>query len=437
MTSSNIERRISESDMSPFQVMAVGICLVINMLDGFDVLAIAFAAPEIAKDWDLSPARLGILFSAGLAGMMLGSIFLAPQADRYGRRAIILACLVIVSIGMLASAAAQSLNQLLALRLLTGIGVGAMLPGINTMVAEYSSDKRRQLAISLLQTGYPLGAIFAGVISAFLIAKFGWRSVFVFGGMLSIIMLPLVYLRLPESLDFLLNARPPGALQRINSLLGKLGHETVASLPEQVKTEKRQSPARELLSSTYIVRTVCICGTFVVMMSTWYFVVNWTPKILVDSGMSLDVGISGGLLLSIGGVIGGLLLGYLSSRFAIRRLVATFMLIGAVAMVVFGQLASPLSVMLIVTFIIGFCLAGGMIGIYAIVPDLFPARIRTAGTGWAIGIGRVGAVLGPYVAGLMIGAGWERALYYFVLATPLLLSSILVLRVPSSQPGES
>lgn len=437
MTAATIERRISEGEMSPFQIMAVGICLVINMLDGFDVLAIAFAAPEIAKDWDLSPDRLGVLFSAGLAGMMIGSILLAPQADRYGRRAIILVCLVIVSIGMLASAAAQTLTQLLILRFFTGVGVGAMLPGINTMVAEYSSDRRRQLAISLLQTGYPLGAIFAGIISAFLIAEFGWRSVFVFGGMLSIIMLPLVYMRLPESLDFLLNKRPPEALSKVNALLQKLGHGTVQELPEKKVVKQKQSPARELMSSTFIVRTVCICGTFVVMMSTWYFVVNWTPKILVDSGMSLDVGISGGLLLSIGGVIGGILLGYLSGRYAIRRLVATFMLIGAGAMVYFGQLTSPLSLMLVVTFVIGFCLAGGMIGIYAIVPDLFPARIRTAGTGWAIGIGRLGAVLGPYVAGLMIAAGWERALYYFVLATPLLLSAILVLRVPSSRPDEA
>jgi len=416
--------------MSPFQLKAVAVCLIINMLDGFDVLAIAFAAPAIASDWSLPPVELGILFSAGLAGMMTGSIFVAPLADRHGRRTLILICLIIISIGMLATAATQNLTQIIFTRLVTGIGVGSMLPSLNTMVAEYSSDRRRRLAVSFLQVGYPVGAIVAGVVSVYLINRFGWRSVFVFGGFLSILMLPLVYFRLPESLDFLLNRQPRNALRRVNTLLRQLRQPEVSGLPQLTDENANISGFSVLTSSTYRARTLFICVAFLITLSAWYFVINWTPKILVDAGLSLNAGISGGLLISVGGVAGGLSLGFLSTRFRLRRLVAAFMLSGAVVMTIFGQLDTQLSAMLVTAFALGFCLAGAMIGLYAIVADAYPAAVRSTGTGWAIGVGRLGAVSGPYVAGLLIAAGWDRALYFFTLAVPLLVAMILVLRLP-------
>jgi MFS family permease len=320
-------------------------------------------------------------------------------------------------------------------RLVTGIGVGGMLPSLNTMVAEYSSDRRRQLAVSFLQVGYPVGAIVAGVVSVYLISRFGWRSVFVCGGFLSILMLPLIYFRLPESLDFLLNRQPRNALRRVNTLLRQLRQPEVSGLPQLTNENANTSGISVLTSSTYRARTLFICVAFLIVMSAWYFVINWTPKILVDAGLSLNAGISGGLLISVGGVAGGLSLGFLSTRFQLRRLVATFMLSGAVVMTLFGQLDTQLSAMLVTAFAIGFCLAGAMIGLYAIVADAYPVAVRSTGTGWAIGIGRLGAVTGPYVAGLLIAAGWDRALYFFTLAMPLVVAMILVLRLPGRQSG--
>ena len=199
---------MASGDMTPFQVNAVTICLLINFLDGFDVLAIAFAAPSIAADWSVAPTALGIIFSAGLAGMVVGALFLSPYADRIGRRPLILVCLAIIGAGMLGSAIADNVTQLVVWRLLTGLGVGGMLASLTTMVAEYSSDRRRQLAISVLQSGYPVGAIIAGIVSVWLLDSHGWRSIFVVGGVLSLAMIPLVYWGLPESLQFLLNRQP-------------------------------------------------------------------------------------------------------------------------------------------------------------------------------------------------------------------------------------
>ena len=428
-----IAQTIREGKMTPFQVTAVAICLLINMVDGFDVLAISFAAPEIAREWSLPPTELGILFSAGLAGMVLGSLVFGPLADRVGRRPMILASLVVISTGMLASALALNLSQLALLRMVTGLGIGGMLASLNTMVAEYSSDRRRKLAISFLQAGYPVGGIIAGVASVYLISKFGWRSVFVFGGILSASMIPLVLMRLPESLDYLLSRRTPGTLERVNELMRHLGHAELKQLPAPRNHDtKPGSKVTELFSREMGPRTVGMFACFFAVMCSWYFVVNWTPKILVDAGLSLDSGISGGLLLSLGGVLGGLTLGFLAGVVNVHRLVAIFAVLSVVSMTVFGLLATNLALMLGVTFLIGFLLAGSMIGLYTIVPDVYPPWLRSTGTGWAIGIGRLGAVAGPYLAGVLIAAGWDRSMYYLALSLPLILPIIIVMRLRTS-----
>ncbi|MGI9344104.1 MAG: MFS transporter [Gammaproteobacteria bacterium] len=427
----DISRTIREGDMTPFQMMAVAICLTINMVDGFDVLAISFAAPEIAREWALPPTELGVLFSAGLAGMVLGALIIGPLADRFGRRNLILICLFVISIGMLSSALAQNLAQLVPLRVLTGLGVGGMLASLNTIVAEYSSDRRRQLAISFLQSGYPVGGIIAGVASVYLIGNFGWRAVFVFGGTLSAAMIPLVLIGLPESLDYLLHRRGPGALEQVNKLLARLGHPALERLPDPEEAPAK-SAVRQLFSAELRGRTFSMWISFLAVMCGWYFVINWTPKILVDAGLSLDGGISGGLLLSLGGVVGGLSLGFLAGIFRVNRLVALFMFMSVAAMATFGVLATDLPLMLTVAFLIGFFLAGSMIGLYAIIPDVYPTRVRSTGTGWAIGIGRLGAVLGPYLAGVLIAAGWERPLYYLALSLPLVLAMVIVLRLSTT-----
>jgi benzoate transport len=420
--------------MTGFQVCAVTICLVINFLDGFDVLAIAFAAPEIAREWSVDSAALGVIFSAGLAGMIVGALFLSPIADRFGRRPLILGCLCIIGAGMLASAAANGIVQLIAARAITGLGVGGMLSSLTTMVAEYSNDRHRRFAISVLQSGYPVGAIIAGIVSVYLLEYFGWRSVFVVGGVLSLLMIPLVLWRLPESVDFLLSRRPADALNRLNRILKRLDQATLDSLPDAEPLAATDGSPRELFSPTYRGRTFAIWLAFVVLMSAFYFVTNWTPKILTDAGLSREAAISGGVLIATGGVIGGLALGWLSGRFSINRIGAIYMAMAVVAMAVFGQLDFVLTSMLPVAFLIGYFLAGSIICLYAIVPELYPAQIRNTGTGWALGIGRLGAVIGPYVAGVLISAGWDRGAYYIALSLPILVSlwAVLWLRTRSS-----
>lgn len=421
--------------MSLFQTRAVLICILINFIDGFDVLAIAFAAPEIANEWSLQPAVLGVVFSAGLAGMVVGALFLSPFADRYGRRTLILTGLVIISIGMFTSALANDVTTLVITRLITGLGVGGMLSSLTTMVSEFSNARRQKLAVAVLQSGYPVGAIIAGFVSVALVSAMGWRSIFVVGGGLSLLMLLVVWWRLPESLAFLLSKRPPRALDNVNGLLVQMDMPPLDALPAEAQADRSRGGFFEVFSPEFRGRTVLIWLAFVAVMSTWYFIANWTPKILVDAGLSRDTSLSGGVILSLGGVIGGITVGWIATRIYVLKVGAVAMLGSIAGMVVFGSLPVAITPMLVVTFLIGFVLSGSMISMYAAVPDMYPVQIRNTALGWALGIGRLGAVLGPNLAGVMIQIGWDRFALYAAMSLPMLLAAFAAVSLTRSGVG--
>ena len=181
MTSEELRLMVNTRPMTFFQITTIGLCVVINMLDGFDVLVMSFAASSVSSEWGLSPSDLGILLSAGLIGMAVGSVWLGPYGDRFGRRFLVLACLVVITLGMLLSSQVADKYQLVGCRFFTGRGSGGMLATLNTMVHEFSNDSKRGLCISILQSAYPMGAIVGGIISVYLLSEFGWRSLFIFG----------------------------------------------------------------------------------------------------------------------------------------------------------------------------------------------------------------------------------------------------------------
>ena len=420
-----IQQRIDESPMSSLQVSVVGICVAINMLDGFDVLVMAFTASSIAADWSIPNSELGILLSAGLFGMAGGSLFLAPYADRVGRRYMTLVGLVIISVGMLVSAFTQTVWQLALARLFTGLGIGGLLASMNILVAEYSSARYRSLSISFLQSGYPVGATIGGSIVVLLISSYGWRSAFLFGAAMSILMIPLVIWRLPESLDFLVTKRPANALERVNSVLVKMGQQTVQTMPDPVAGQDQASiGVARLLSGVLRQRTLLIWTSFFMVMFSFYFVLSWTPKLLVEAGLSTEQGISGSVILNLGGVIGGLALGVIAARVKLKKVVGTYMALTSVLMIVFGIFSGQLSLALSVAIFLGFFLFGSMIGLYALTPRLYETEVRTTGMGWAIGIGRTGAILAPYIAGLLLEDGLGTTLMFTIFAVPMLVAML-------------
>lgn len=432
----DIVASMKQGPMRPVQMLAVTICVVINMLDGFDVLVVAFTAPVISAEWGLEPQAIGVLLSSGLFGMAAGSLFIAPIADRIGRRNIILWCLVIISLGMFVSAFTASVSHLAITRVITGLGIGGMLASITTITAEYSSEKRQGFAISLVQSGYPIGATIGGTIAAFLIVMYGWRSVFIFGAICSAAMIPVVYRFLPESLEYLLERKPDNALEKVNALRAQLGESQLDTLPEYQSSIDTGSVLGLVAPSLRAATLLMWCAFFMVMLS-FYFVLSWTPTLLADAGLRVEQGISGAVLMNIGGIVGGTSLGFLTAKFSSHKLTAVYMVLCSVFMTVFGLVDVSLMLMLVIGFIIGFCVFGSMIGLYSIAPDIYPTNIRNTGMGWAIGIGRLGAIIGPSAAGFLLSRGWTGADCFIAFSVPLLLAmvAILTLRTLSDKPA--
>lgn len=396
--SADIKCLMDEAPMSRAQLGAIVLCVLLNALDGFDVLAISFASPGIAAEWGVDRAALGIVLSMELVGMAVGSFLLGTLADRIGRRPTILLCLIVMTAGMLAATQAMSVVSLSAIRLFTGVGIGGMLACTNAMVAELANARARSLAVSIMAAGYPVGAILGGSVASMLLVAGGWRDVFLFGAIATGIFLPLTFLLLPESMGFLLQRRPANALERLNVILLRFGHGQVTALPPPGDIAAKAS-SRALFASGLARTTVLLTAAFFAHMMTFYFILKWVPKIVADMGHAPSA--AGEVLVwaNVGGLGGALLLSLLSWRIPVRVLVIAAMLLSVVLVALFGQVRSDPAELALVAAAAGFFTNAGVVGLYAIIAQSFPTPVRGAGTGVVIGFGRGGAALGPIIAG--------------------------------------
>ena len=425
---------IDEAPMNRFQWGAVVVCVLLNMLDGFDVLVMAFSGKAVSAEWGLSGAQLGLLLSAGLVGMAAGSMLVAPWADRVGRRPIVLGCLAVASAAMLLSSMSQNATQLGVLRVVTGIGIGGLLATTNVIAAEYASRRWRGLAVSLNSTGYALGATLGGLLAAVLIAGSGWRSVFLFGGVATAVVIPVVWWRLPESLDFLLARRPARALERVNALVARLGHAPLERLPEQAAAPGGVGAGyRELLTPRLRRNTLLLWVAFFCIMAGFYFVTSWTPALLVEAGLSATAGITGGTVLNLGGIFGAALLGLLAARFALSKVLITYLAATGVLLAVFIASTSALGVAFALAAVIGLFVNGCVAGLYALTPTVYGPAVRTTGVGTGLAIGRAGAILAPTLAGALLDGGWTPQQLYIAAGAVLLATAavLTLLRTPA------
>ena len=417
---------INLEPMSNFQIVAVVICILLNALDGFDVLAVTFAAPGIAESWGLGPETIGAIISSGLVGMAVGSIFLAPIADVYGRRLVILACLLVMGFGMLGSAIAADFGTLILYRFFTGLGIGTMLASINAMVSEYSNDKRRDLCVSLMTVGYPIGGVIGGTAAAILLGKFGWESVFLFGGIVTLAVFPLVLFVLPESIEFLSLSKGNKALGKINKILKRMGHKEASfvAIPE---TPQVGMKIKDLFSSGMTRHTVILTGSYFLHIMTFYYVMGWVPSIVTELGFDRAVGTSVSVWISIGGIVGGSLFGWAVTFVSLQKLAIALMLTTGLLVILFGQVTPDIDKLKIVAFLLGFCMFSGVVGLYALIVRAFPTRLRATGTGFVIGVGRAGAAIGPLITGFLFSVGFERGSVALVMAVGSISAALVLI----------
>lgn len=406
---------LAQARMKRLQIVAVVLCVLLNALDGFDVLAISFASPGIAAEWGIDRAALGLVLSMELIGMAVGSVLLGNLADRIGRRPTILMCLVLMAGGMALVPLAGDIVMLSLIRLGTGLGIGGMLACTNAMVAEFSNARNRALAVAIMAAGYPFGAVVGGSIASMLLATGGWRDVFILGAVATAAFLPLVWFLLPESVGFLVQKRGPDALAKINTTLARMGHGTVEGLPP-IAAESPKPSLGELVSPLLARTTVLLTAAYFAHIMTFYFILKWIPKIVVDMGYAASA--AGGVLVwaNVGGLAGALLLSLLTWRINVRTLVIAALILSTALVTLFGQGQRDIAQLSLIAAVAGFCTNAGVVGIYALIAQAFPTAVRAGGTGFVIGIGRGGAALGPIVAGLMFASGAGLAVVALVMA---------------------
>jgi benzoate transport len=421
----NAKSIIDHGAMNLGQWLAVLVTVGLNAMDGFDVLSISFASPGIAKDWGVDKATLGWVLSMELMGMGLGSVLLGGVADKIGRRPTILGCLVAMSVGMFGASLAAGVPMLLLWRLLTGLGIGGMLASINAAVAELSNRRWRSLAVSLMVIGYPVGGVIGGMVVQRLLGGGTWHDVFIFGGAVTAAFIPTVWFLLPESVDFLDRQRKPGALQAINRILTRFGHESAALTPDTVESAQRS--VTDVFKPGLIVATVLITLGYFAHVTSFYFIIKWVPKLVVEMGFTPKDAAGVLTWANVGGATGVAIFGLIAMRVGLKAL-TIITLVGSSAVVVwFGRGSSNLAELASTVAIAGMFTNSGIGGYYLLFTKVFPTHVRATGTGFAIGVGRGGAVLAPIIAGYLFQAGFGLQAVATMMAMGSLLSAAALL----------
>jgi benzoate transport len=430
-------RIIDERAMSTRQWLAVGLTVALNALDGFDVLSSAFAGPGIKQEWQLGPAGLGAILSMELLGMGVGSLLLGSAADRFGRRPTILACLTLMASGMLLAATAGSPTMLSVWRVLTGIGIGGMLAAINAVAFELSSKRQRSFAMALMVIGYPLGAFIGGLIASALLQSHGWRSVFVFGGTMTLICIPLVLLLIPETPAWLARMRPANALARINHTLARFGHPPVAALPAVAADAPRASLA-DLFARSHRRVTLTLSFSYALHAFTFYYILKMVPAILADpefAGQHFTKAQGAGVLAfaNLGGAIGGGLFGWAMHRFGIKHATLVALALSVLLVVWFGFGQTSLTGWTFAVATVAFFTNASIVGYYAMFALVYPTQLKATGTGFALAVGRAGAALSPIAAGMLFADKLGLVTVSIVMATGSLLALVLFATLPDDR----
>jgi AAHS family 4-hydroxybenzoate transporter-like MFS transporter len=410
---------ISSSPMTPFQYMVVIMCFIV----------VSYTGSEILSEFGLTKTLQGYIYSAGLAGMTLGCLFLAPVADRIGRRKLFILAVGLDAFAMLLTSLVTSYSQLLILRFLTGLGIGGLLPTMAAVASEFSNIKRKDLAVGFVQAGWPIGAIFMGFYTAWIVPQMGWRFAYLSAGFLSLAMLIMIIFFMPESIDYLLKKQPANALMRINKVLRRIGHPEIDFLPGIKENEK--PGMLTLLNKTYRSSTIRLwIGIFFGFM-TLYTLISWVPSIARDSGMPFEMATYVGVVLNIGAFLGSTGIGWLASRFRLNRLIFTFFLIAFVVMIIYGTVTLSFMLTFFTTFLIGIFVQGGFNGYWPATARIYATEVRTTGIGWAVGIGRFGAILGPALFGILADMNLSVPAQFMIFSIPLLISAAVVYYIPS------
>lgn len=423
---------LNPSRITPMQWVILILCMLASMIEGFDIVIIAYTAPAISQDWGVLSSELGVVFSAGVLGMTLGAMMLGGLADRYGRRIVVTGTLFVAGLATSAVVYTSNVTELVIMRVIAGMALGALVATLPALTGEFSPGRHRTLIIAVLIASANIGGFAGGLIVAELIASVGWKGIFFYTGLLTIAIAILVWLLVPESLAFVRRKNTDNVLETVNRTLKYMGQQPVDRLPplsSHVQTEKASVAA--LLVPARRSTTLLLWIAFFLSFLAVYFVSSWMPPVLTAAGLSEKEAIQATTALPMGAIIGNVLIGWLAGRWGLNRLMAGAFALGALCMAALSFMHPILPTLPFIAIwgilcLTGITLLGSFGNMYNVAITVYPAHIRGTGMGWAAGLGRAGAVVSPTLAGLMMAAQLSMPAVFFLFAIPALLAAVCV-----------
>jgi MFS transporter, AAHS family, 4-hydroxybenzoate transporter len=426
------ETALEGQRLGALQIRVAILCALAQGFDGYDISAIGMAAPSLSHAWNVPPAAFASAFVMSNVGVMVGALASGPAGDRLGRKPVILTSLLFLGVFSFATAYAGSILMLAFLRFMTGIGIGALMPSTVALTSDYAPDRLRATVTMWVFAGNPLGGFLGGQLIAALLPVFGWQVIFHIGGALPLLLFPVLLLWLPESPRFLLTrGRHSAATLRI---FATMGIDPDAAPVQQVDVA-RSNPIRALFADGYALRTVLFWIMFFASLLSLYLIGFWLPTVLHLEGFSPAQAVFASSLYSAGGALSVLILGPLATRLGTDRVLTACLACGVVVIAAVALAALPYLVLLATIFIMGVCVVGGQLGANGLSAAKYPARIRTTGVGWALGIGRLGGIFGPGLGGFLLAQGWQapHILLCACLTAAIAALCVVAMQLPAAQ----
>ncbi|NMM04099.1 MFS transporter [Paraburkholderia sp. RP-4-7] len=418
---------LAQAQVSPLQILTLVLCFFVVAADGFDVASVAFVGPLLQKTWALSPAELGPLFGAALVGLTVGSFLFGPLADRIGRKRVITISLVLFGIGSLACGYAPSARWLLYLRFATGLGLGGAMPNAITLSSEFSPSRGRATMVTLMFCGFTAGLAFGGAIASVLIPAFGWRGVFVFGGLFPLCLAPCVWIWLPESLHFMAG-KPRFECESRRTLARLTGDPDMPlqrAFPEETKLPTvSRSATSVLFDRHYRAGTLLLWFAFFCTLWVYYQLASWLPTVLADAGSDAVRAARLGAMLPLGGTIGALINARLMDKINPFVVLAGSYAVAAVSITLIGFSLDGPALLYLTVFMAGLGLSGAQTGANVVVASFYTTAARATGVSWALGVGRLGSIVGALTGGPLLMAVHSPQSAFIVFAIPAVLAGV-------------
>jgi len=420
----DVAQLIDERRIGAFQILVAVLCALAVFMDGFDTQMVGYVLPAIAKSLQIAPAALARVVVSGLVGLMTGALVFGIVADRVGRKSVIIFCLIIFGAFMLLTPTASSVQGLMAWRFLTGLGLGGAMPNAIALTAEYSPQRSRATVVMMMFFGFSLGAAVAGFVTVGLVQHFGWPAVFYTGAALPILFAPALAALLPESIRVL--ALRGNAQARIAALLSRIdpSRRFTAAMRFVIREEKAEGfPVRHLFREQRAVSTVLLWIMFFMNLLCLFFLASWLPTVITGKGLSLEIAAIATALLQIGGCLGTLCFGPLIDRFGAFAVLSVNYVAASIFIALIGISGTEVALIIATAFAAGFCIVGGQNAMNALASIIYPTYIRSTGVGWALGIGRIGTIVGSSVGGALLALHLPIPTIFMFAAMPTLCTA--------------